>query len=227
MDDRTNTIAGWVLFGGVVALGLSIGTKMYFEPHRPHTMGFVVEGVEEESSGATAEAEPPIATFLATASVERGANQFKKCAACHTVTQGGANGIGPNLYAIIDKPHGHLPNFTYSDALKKVPGGWDWEALSHWLKSPKSYAPGTKMAFAGISKPQDRADVIAYLNAQGSNLAFPPPPAANAAEAEAPAAGKAPDQPVADADAAAKAPEGNLGGPGAPAVTGTSATDKH
>jgi cytochrome c len=198
---------------------------MYFEPHRPETMGYVVEGVEAEASGAAAEVEAPIATFLATASAERGANQFKKCAACHTITPGGANGIGPNLHAIVNKPHGHLPNFSYSSALKGVPGVWDFESLSHWLKSPKAYAPGNKMAFAGISKPQDRADVIAYLNSQGSNVPFPPPPAANAAEAEAPAAGKAPDQPAGDAAAVAAAPEGNLGGPGAPAVTGTSKTD--
>ncbi len=210
MDDRTNTIAGWVLFGGIVALGLSVGTKMYFQPHRPATMGYVVEGVEEEGSGgAAAEAEPPIATFLASASVERGANQFKKCAACHTITPGGANGIGPNLYDIINKKHGHLPNFDYSKAVKEIPGVWDFDSLSHWLKSPKAYAPGNKMAFAGISKPQDRADVIAYLNAQGSNVPFPPPPAADAPAEEAPAA---------EGEATANATEGGAAEAGAAAA---------
>lgn len=188
MDDRKNTIAGWVLFAGIAALGLSIATGMYFAPHRPHQMGYVVEGVEEEAAaGGGAAAEPPIAFFLQTASAARGEAQFKKCAACHTITPGGANGIGPNVHGIFGKPHGHLPTFQYSDALKSVPGAWDWDSLSKWLKSPKAYAPGTKMSFAGISKPQDRADLLAYLNSQGSNVPLPPPPAA-AEPAAAPAA---------------------------------------
>lgn len=206
MDDRTNTIAGWVLFGGVVALGLSIGTGMYFESHRPETMGFVVEGVEEETGGEGPAAEPPIAAFLASASAERGEAQFKKCAACHTINQGGANGIGPNLYGVIGKAHGHLANFTYSDALKGIAGNWDFEGMSHWLKSPKAYAPGTKMAFAGISKPQDRADVIVYLNAQGSNLPLPPPPAAEEPAADAAAEGDAAAPADGEAPAEGKAP---------------------
>jgi cytochrome c len=184
MDDRNNTIAGWVLFGGIAALGLSIVTGMYFAPHRPHQMGFVVEGVEVEGGeGGGAEAEKPIAFYLQTASAARGEAQFKKCAACHTITSGGANGIGPNLYGIFGKPHGHLPSFQYSDALKSVPGNWDWQSLSEWLHSPKKYAPGTKMSFAGISKPQDRADLLLYLNSQGSNVPVPPPPAEEAAPA--------------------------------------------
>src|SRR3546814_11857298 len=81
----------------------------------------------QEGEAGGAEAEPPIAAFLATASAARGEAQFKKCAACHTVTPGGANGIGPNIYGVLGKAHGHLPNFQYSDALKSVPGNWDWE----------------------------------------------------------------------------------------------------
>lgn len=188
MNDRNNTIAGWVLFGGITALGLSIATGMYYAPHRPEKMGYVVEGVEEEGAGAAgAEAEQPIEAYLQTASAARGEAQFKKCAACHTITPGGANGIGPNLYGIFGKPHGHLPSFQYSDALKKVPGSWDWDSLAKWLHSPKAYAPGTKMSFAGLSKPQDRADVLLYLNSQGSNLPVPPPPAAAPAKEDAPA----------------------------------------
>jgi len=182
MDDRTNTIAGWALFGGIVALGLSIATGMYFEPERPEKMGYVVEGVEEESAGPV-EVEKPIAFYLQTANPTKGADIFKKCAACHTDSAGGPNGIGPNLYGVVGRPHAVEAGFTYSDALKSKPGKWDFDALSEWLKSPKAYAPGTKMSFAGLSKPQDRADVIAYLNTQGSNLPFPPPPAEDAAAA--------------------------------------------
>ena len=78
------------------------------------------------------------------------------------------------------KPHGHVAGFAYSDALKSVPGNWDWEGMDKWLANPKKYAPGTKMTFAGLGNPEERANLILYMNAQGSNLPLPPPPAAQA-----------------------------------------------
>jgi cytochrome c len=185
MEDRTNTIAGWALAGGIAALGLSIVSGMVFHSERPHKMGYPIEGVEEGGEGGAA-ADVPIATLLATADVAKGEQVFKQCMACHTIAQGGASGIGPNLYATVGKPHGHVAGFAYSDALKSVPGTWTFDALNAWLTSPRKYAPGTKMTFAGLAKAEDRANVIAYLNAQGSNLPLPAAPAPGAAsEAEA------------------------------------------
>jgi cytochrome c len=201
MDDRSNTIAGWVLAGGIVALGLSIVSGMYFHAEVPEKEGFaVVAEVDGEAGGAAA---VPIATLLATADIAKGEAVFKKCAACHTVAQGGPNGIGPNLWATMGKPHGHVAGFSYSDALKSVPGNWDFEGMDKWLSNPKKYAPGTKMTFAGLGNPEERANLIAYLNAQGSNLPLPAPPAADpAAAAAAPAAATA----APTTDAAAPAP---------------------
>ena len=201
MDDRSNTIAGWVLAGGIVALGLSIVTGMYFHPEAPEKEGFAV--VAEASGDAGGVAVVPIATLLATADVAKGEAVFKKCVACHTIAQGDANGIGPNLWAAMGKPHGHVAGFSYSDALKSVPGNWDWEGMDKWLANPKKYAPGTKMTFAGLGNPEERANLIFYLNAQGSNLPLPPPPAADAA-APADAAGAPPA--AAPAPVAAAAP---------------------
>ncbi|UZK65570.1 c-type cytochrome [Sphingomonas sp. M1-B02] len=185
MDDRFNTIAGWALAGGIAALSLSIVSGMVFHSERPEKMGYAIEGVEE-TGGEGAAAVLPIATRLASADVAKGADVFKQCTACHTINQGGASGIGPNLYASVGKAHGHVPGFAYSDALKAVPGTWTFDALDSWLASPRKYAPGTKMTFAGIANPQDRANVIAYLNSQGSNLPLPTAPAAEpAADAEA------------------------------------------
>jgi cytochrome c len=183
MDNRTNTITGWVLAAAVAALGLTIASSMAFHGGRPEKMGYPIEGVEEEGAGG-GEAAVPIATLLASADPAAGAEVFKKCASCHTINQGGANGIGPNLYAALGKPHGHVAGFAYSDALKKVPGNWDFDAMNEWLTSPRKYAPGTKMSFAGLSNPQERANVIAYLNQQGSNLPLPAAPAAGEAPAE-------------------------------------------
>ncbi|MFN3451108.1 MAG: c-type cytochrome [Sphingorhabdus sp.] len=185
MDDRSNTIAGWVLAGGIVALGLSIVSGMYFNGEAPEKEGFAV--VAEEAGEAGGVAAVPIATLLATADIAKGEAVFKKCTACHTIAQGGANGIGPNLWATMGKPHGHVAGFSYSDALKGIPGNWDWEGMDKWLANPKKYAPGTKMTFAGLGNPEERASLILYLNAQGSNLPLPAPPAADAAAA-APAA---------------------------------------
>lgn len=212
MDNRNNTIAGWVLFAMICALGLSIGSGMFFASHAPHTFGLPVEGGEESGGGAS---EVPLANLLATADIAKGEAVFAKCAACHTINQGGANGIGPNLFGALGKPHGHVAGFDYSAALKSVPGNWDFEGLDAWVTSPRKYAPGTKMSFAGLSNPQDRANLIVYLNAQGSNIPLPAPVAA-------PAAGDA----VAPVDGAAAVPADGAAAaaPGAPAPAEAAAT---
>jgi cytochrome c len=205
MDDRSNTIAGWVLAGGIVALGLSIVSGMYFHAEAPEKEGFAV--VAEDTGAAGGVAAVPIATLLATADLAKGEAAFKKCAACHTIASGGANGIGPNLWASMGKPHGHVAGFSYSDALKSVPGNWDWEGMDKWLANPKKYAPGTKMTFAGLGNPEERANLILYLNSQGSNLPLPAPPAAETSAAPAAAdATTGEDTATPTTDAATQAP---------------------
>jgi cytochrome c len=197
MEDRFNTIAGWTLFSGIVALGLSSISGHHFganKPHRPHEMGYKIAGVVSSEQGAAAAV--PIETLLASADPAKGEATFKKCASCHTIASGGANGIGPNLFGVVGKPIGkHAAGFAYSPDLTANGGNWDFTALDHWLANPKGMVSGTKMTFAGLDVAQDRANVIAYLNAQGSNLPLPAAPAAPAAGAAA-------------ADAAAKPAEG-------------------
>lgn len=199
-----NKFAGWLLAASIAVLGLSIVSGMIYAPHALKTQAYVIEGVEAEgeATASVKTADKPIEFYLASASPEKGAAIFKKCAACHTITSGGAAGIGPNLYGIVGAGHDHTPGFAYSDSLMKFKGQpWDWKALNAWLSSPKAYAPGTKMAFAGISKPEDRAALIAYLNTQsGKPLPMPAVPA------EAPAAAPAADAAAAPAADAAAAP---------------------
>ena len=222
MHDRKNTIAGWVLGAGIVALGASLVTGEVFKGERPEEMGYPIEGVEVEGEGEAAE--QPIAFFLASADAAAGEQVFKKCAACHTVNQGGPNGLGPNLFGTMGKPVAHVAGFAYSDALKSHGGTWDWETMSQWLKSPRQFAPGTKMTFAGLSKPEDRANLMAYLNSMsGSPIPVPPPPAVDtpaevaAEEADQGALpGKAEDEPVLNETSAARQPEGNIEGDAAP-----------
>lgn len=236
-SDRGNTIAGWVLFAAGCALGLSLVTGEYFRSERPETMGYTVEGVEAEAGDGGAPAEQPAAFYLAKADPAHGADVFKKCTACHSDQKGGPNQIGPQLWGVVGRPIASEAGFAYSDALKgKASGPWTFDELFAWLKSPKAWAPGTKMTFAGLSKPEDRADVIAYLNKQGDSPQPLPtaPAAAPAVAAGTEAAAKpgantagegAKTQPVVtEAQAAAGGnPEGTVGGEGAPSVTGDKA----
>jgi cytochrome c len=192
MEDRFNTIAGWVLFSGIIALGASSLSGHYFsadKPHAPHEGGYKIEGVVEE--GAAEVAAVPIETLLASADPAKGEASFKKCMSCHTIAAGGANGQGPNLNGIMGKPVGkHAAGFGYSADLSGHGGNWDWANMNAWLTAPKKFAAGTKMGFAGLTDAQERANVMVYLNSQGSNLPLPAAPAAAAAPAEgaAPAA---------------------------------------
>jgi len=190
MSDRFNTIAGWALFAGIIALGSGIISNNIFRAERPDPMGFAIEGVEVEGEGG--DSGPSLNTLLASADVAAGEKAFAKCIACHTINQGGANGIGPNLWAIMGDPLAHgRDGFAFSTALKDVGGNWTFEQMDAWLASPRSFANGTKMSFAGLSRPEERANVIAYLNAQGSNLPLPAADAPAEAEAEGAAEGAA------------------------------------
>ncbi|HET7577344.1 MAG TPA: cytochrome c family protein [Sphingomicrobium sp.] len=208
MDDRFNTIAGWVLFAGIVALGSSIVAGELFHSESPEKLSYPIEGVQEQA-GSTAEAEKPIEFYLASADPAKGQQVFNKCMACHTAAKGGPNMVGPDLWGVIGEPIAQgKAGFAFSDALKKVGGTWNWDNLSEWLTSPRTFAPGTKMTFAGLSKPEDRADVIAFLNQHSDNpLPMPKPPAEAAPAAAGAAPSAAPDnaaQPAEKAPAPAK-----------------------
>ena len=105
MDDRFNTIAGWVLFAGIVALGTSIVAGEVFLQERPEKMGYPIAGVAQEGEGAAA-AEQPIEVFLAKADPAKGQQVFNKCMACHNADKGGANQLGPNLWDVVGEPIG-------------------------------------------------------------------------------------------------------------------------
>ena len=172
MDDRANTIAGWVLAAGIVALGTSIVTGEHYAAERPEKMGYEVTGVEAEAGAAGAVAEKPFEFYMAAGDAAKGADVFKKCTACHNADKGGANALGPNLWATVGEAIAQgKGGFPFSDALKAKGGTWTFAALNEWLTSPKAYAPGTKMTFAGLSKPEDRANVIAYPECAGRQAA--------------------------------------------------------
>jgi cytochrome c len=154
---------------------------------------------------------------------------FKKCTACHNADQGGANALGPNLYHVFGEPIGKGRGFAFSPALAEKGGNWDWKSMDAWLANPKKFAPGTKMTFAGLGNPEDRANVMAFLNTRSpSPLPLPAAPAEGApadastdgdkaaAEADGAGAQKAPNEPVVTGAEAAKGGQKNTGGDAAP-----------
>lgn len=115
-----------------------------------------------------------VAAIMASADAASGEKVFKACKACHNVAEGAASKVGPNLWGIVGRDIANVEGYTYSNVLAEMDGAWDWEALNGFLTNPKGYAKGTKMAYNGIKKDADRANLMAWLNEQ-SGAAIPLP----------------------------------------------------
>ncbi len=189
-----NKIAAAALTAGVVAmLSGFISTIVVHAPDAPTERAYAIaipEAAAATDTAATAEpVQESILPLLASADSAAGEKVAKKCAACHTFDEGGPNRVGPNLYGIVGRQVAATDGFSYSDALAgKSSETWSYEHLDAFLTKPKDWAPGTKMAYAGLRKTGDRADLIAYLRGlSGSPMAMPSveEPAAEATETAA------------------------------------------
>lgn len=159
-DTMTITKIAGGLFGAwlVLLLGKWAADEVYHvDAHGEQS--YVIEVADAEP----AEAEPEIdmVAMMASADMSKGEGVFRKCTACHKVD--GTDGVGPHLNGVVDRDIAAIGGFGYSSALSGLDGNWTPDALFGFLASPKAYAPGTTMGFAGLKKPEDRADVIAYL----------------------------------------------------------------
>ncbi len=119
----------------------------------------VPAAAEADTSAAFAALPEPYAS----ADYNRGRRTYKLCQSCHTLNEGGANLVGPNLYGVFGRSIGAVEGFTYSKAVQESDIVWTPEILAEWLESPRNFLPGNKMSFAGVRKPEDRAAVIAYI----------------------------------------------------------------
>jgi cytochrome c len=163
-----NKIAGAVLGAATLVVGLNVFTGILFKPTQPKQQGYELPGevAQAAAPAAAAAADTPIADRLQVAEVSRGERAAAACRSCHTFDKGGRNGVGPNLWDVVDGPKAHIDGFAYSAALRerKAKGEkWGVEELDAFLKNPKAYLAGTSMSYAGMARAEQRADLIAYL----------------------------------------------------------------
>lgn len=193
--------AFWMAFLAILGVNIIGGIIMPKSDQPLEQFAYPIEAAEEEAvaeegGGTTRESALPL---LAAADPEKGKGVFRKCQTCHTLEQGGKNGTGPNLYAIIGAPIGDHNGFKASDSLKAIGGEWTYEKLEDYLENPKRLAPRGTMSFAGLKKAQERADVIAYMRTFHDN---PPPLPVIEAQSTAEAPAEAPADAAAPAEAA-------------------------
>ena len=161
-----NKIIAAVLIAVLLVFGVGKISDIIFFVKKPDIQGYKVEVKVGGTTGTLAKADNQvdISAILALGNVEQGKKVFKKCAACHSVKQGGGNKIGPALYSVVGRAVGNVSNYKYSKALASYGKEWTFEELNGFLIKPAKWIKGNKMGFAGLKKDEDRASVILYLN---------------------------------------------------------------
>ncbi|MEX2452027.1 MAG: cytochrome c family protein [Rhodospirillales bacterium] len=154
-------IVMWLVWGTNVIGNVTVHAEA---PKKPaiEIAGLPAEGAGEAADSKPAEPEDAL-TLLAKADAQAGAKVFNKCKACHTTEKGGPNRVGPNLWNVVGNKIATHEGYSYSGALKEKGGEWTYKNLDAFIASPRAFAKGTKMTFAGVKKASERAAVIVYL----------------------------------------------------------------
>ncbi|MSP05358.1 MAG: cytochrome c family protein [Acetobacteraceae bacterium] len=162
-----------ILVAGIAFFVTGTIGDMLVKAHKPREPAIKIEIAAPAGTGAPAAAPAaptPIGPLMASADATAGETIAKRqCLSCHTFTEGGKNGVGPNLYNVLGSAHAAAGGFNFSNALKGKPGNWTFEEMNAWLQKPTAFVPGTRMAFAGINSEKQRADVLAYLRSLSKN----------------------------------------------------------
>ena len=166
-----NKIIAAILITVLIVFGIGKISDILYDVKKPDVQGYKVE-VNVDSTiakQASADSQVNIAALLALGTTEQGKKVFKKCAACHSIKQGGKNKIGPALYSVVGRMVGGVSDYKYSKALVSYGKEWSFEELNGFLLKPSSWIKGNKMGFAGLKKDEDRASVILYMNENSDN----------------------------------------------------------
>ena len=161
-----NKIITAILLVVLLVFGVGKISDIIFKTNKPNIDGYKVEIKTSDTlvSKTNSESQVDIVALLAKGDVEHGKKVFKKCAACHSIKQGGGNKIGPKLWNVMFRPVGAISDYKYSKSLTEYKKNWTWEEMNGFLIKPSSWIKGNKMGFAGLKKEKDRASVILYLN---------------------------------------------------------------
>ena len=170
-----NKIIVSVVFAIILVLGINKITNVIFYVEKPEKSAYqaattttIASTTTSETSSENLESESILALFSTTNAME-GQKVFKKCAACHTIAEGGKNKIGPALWGVLGRKAGSLSDYIYSKAMANYAKVWSFEEMNGFLIKPKEWIKGTKMAFAGIKSAKERAAVILYMNENTGN----------------------------------------------------------
>ncbi len=170
-----NKIIVSIVLALVLILGINKITDVIFYVEKPEKSAYQVATVttvasttSAETGSASSESGNIMALFAST-SVAEGAKVFKKCAACHSITENGGNKIGPALWSVLGRVSGSLPDYKYSKAMAAYGKNWSFEEMNGFLIKPKGWIKGTKMSFAGLKKANERAAVILFMNTKTNN----------------------------------------------------------
>ena len=168
-----NKILVSIVFAVILVLGINKITDVIYHVETPKISAYqvnvaTVASNETQKSSESTQDENIMALFASTTATE-GAKVFKKCAACHSISQGGGNKIGPALWGTLGRQAGSLSDYKYSKAMANHGKTWSFEEMNSFLIKPKEWIKGTKMSFAGLKNAKDRAAVILYMNENSSN----------------------------------------------------------
>ena len=164
-----NKIITAILFTVLIIYGIGKISDIIFDVKEQNIVAYKVETPEGSAVQASSKSSIDISAFLATGDVKHGEKVFKKCAACHSVAQGGGNKIGPKLWNVMFRPVASVTDYKYSKALLDYKKEWSWEEMNGFLIKPSKWIKGNKMGFAGLKSEKDRASVILYLNQSGDS----------------------------------------------------------
>ena len=173
-----NKIIVSIVFAIILVLGINKVTDVIFYVEKPEKSAYQVATVTTVASttstntGSASSESGNIMALFASTSVAEGAKIFKKCAACHSIAEGGGNKIGPALWGVLGRPAGTIPDYKYSKAMAAHGKNWSFEEMNGFLIKPKDWIKGTKMSFAGLKKAKERAAVILYMN-ENTNSPLP------------------------------------------------------
>ena len=163
-----NKILVSIVFAVILVLGINKVTDIIFHNPAPQTSAYQVNVTTVASNETQTSSEDSVSgnimALFASTSAADGAKVFKKCAACHSITQGGANKIGPALWGVLGRKSGSVSGYKYSKAMAAHGKNWSFEEMNGFLIKPKEWIKGTKMSFAGLKNAKDRAAVILYMN---------------------------------------------------------------